>query len=244
MAAFAGALELGSDMIEMDVHLTADGVPVVIHDGAVDRTTDGAGPVSSFTSDQLKSLDAGYRFRSGSEARFPYRGTGVTVPTLREVFSAFPAAHIIVDAKDNDSRLADAMITLVREFDRADRTLLSSFHHDVLVHFRERAPEASTNGSERELKPLLVATWVFFSGLISPTYEAVLVPTHDGRIPVTTRRFIRGAQSRNLFVAAWTINDPDEMIALAARGINGIITDRPDLALTVRRGLLDSEDRE
>ncbi len=240
LEAFAGALEVGADALEMDVHLTADGVPVVIHDGVVDRTTDGAGPVSSFTLGRLKALDAGYRFQPGREPRFPYRGTGVAVPTLREVFSAFPKAHIIVDAKDNDSRLADAMIALVREFDRADRTLLSSFHHDILVHFRREAPEAPTHGSEKELKPLLLATWVFLSGLLSPAYEAVLVPTHDGRIPVTTRRFIRGAQGRNLFVAAWTINDPETMATLAGRGIDGIITDRPDLAVEMRRSRGDS----
>ncbi len=233
--AFAGALKVGADVLEMDVHLSADGTPVVIHDATVDRTTDGVGLVSSFTLEELKALDAGYRFQSEYGSRFPYRGAGVTVPTLREVFTAFPAAHIIVDAKDNDIRLADSMIALVREFGRADRTLLSSFHHDILVHFREAAPEAPTHGSERELKPLLVATWVFLSGLVSPAYEAVLVPTHDGRIPVTTRRFIRGAQSRNLFVAAWTINDPDEMAALAGRGIDGLITDRPDLAVEVAR---------
>lgn len=244
LEAFAGALEVGSDVLEMDVHLTADGIPVVIHDGAVDRTTDAGGSVGSFAIDELKTLDAGYRFRSGSDAGFPYRGAGVTVPTLREVFTAFPTAHIVVDAKDNEPRLADEMIALVREFGRADRTLLSSFHHDILLHFRKEAPEAPTHGSEEEIRPLLLATWTFLSGLLSPAYEAVLVPTHDGRIPITTRRFIRGAQGRNLFVAAWTINDPEQMAALSRRGIDGIITDRPDLALEVRRGLLDSEGLE
>jgi glycerophosphoryl diester phosphodiesterase len=234
LEAFAGALELGSGALEMDVHLTADGVPVVIHDATVDRTTNAVGPVGSFSLEEIKALDAGYRFTPEEGRSFPYRGTGVTVPTLREVFTAFPTAHIVVDAKDNDTRLADSMIALVREFDRTDRTLLSSFYHDILVHFRKEAPEAPTHGSEEELKPLLIASWVFLSGLVSPDYEAVLVPTHDGRIPVTTRRFIRGAHCRNLFVAAWTINDPETMARLADRGIDGIITDRPDLALSVR----------
>ncbi len=233
MEAFAWAGKIGAHVLEMDVHLSADGIPVVIHDAEVDRTTDGKGAVSSFTLDELKSLDAGYRFLSEDGRRFPYRGAGITVPTLREVFSAFPTAHIVVDAQDNDIRRADAMIALVREYDRADRTLLSSFHQRSLRHFRNVAPEAPTNGSEEELKPLLTATWLFLSGLVSPAYEAVLVPTYHGRIPVTTRRFIRGARSRNLFVAAWTINDPDEMAALVDRGIDGIITDRPDLALSL-----------
>jgi len=120
--AFGGALKVGADVLEMDVHLSADGTPVVIHDATVDRTTEGAGLVSSFTIEELKALDAGYRFQSEDGRGFPYRGAGVTVPTLREVFTAFPSAHIVVDAKDNDIRLADSMIALVREFDRADRT--------------------------------------------------------------------------------------------------------------------------
>ena len=89
---------------------------------------------------------------------------------------------------------------------------------------RRRSPRAVPRSGRKTYPP---------AGLVSPAYEAVLVPTHDGRIPVTTRRFIRGAQGRNLFVAAWTINDPETMATLARRGIDGIITDRPDLGLSL-----------
>ena len=235
--AFGRALEVGANVLEMDAHLTADGVPIVMHDDRVDRTTDASGPLGSFTLNEIQGCDAGYRFCPEPGAGFPCRGRGVKVPTLREVFTAFPSAHIIVDAKDNDRRLADAMVALVREFDRADRTLLASFHHDILVHFRKEMPGAATHSSGREVRPLLVATWTFTARLLSPSYEAVLVPTHDGLIPITTRRFIREAHRRNLFVAAWTINAPDEMATLVERGIDGIITDRPDLAVELRRSL-------
>ena len=241
LVSFAGAVDLGADVLEMDVYPTADGVPVVFHDSTVDRTTDATGRVTGFTLAELKRLDAGYRFQAREDSRpaaageFPYRGTGVTVPTLREVFEAFPAAHMIIDAKQNDTRLADAMVALVREFDRADRTVLASFHHEILVHFRTVAPEVATHGSQQELVPLLVASWLFAGGAITPGFNAVLVPQKTGPIPVTTRRFIAAARRRNLHVAGWTINDPDDMRALVRRGIDGLITDRPDLALEVVR---------
>ncbi|TVQ29128.1 MAG: glycerophosphodiester phosphodiesterase, partial [Spirochaetaceae bacterium] len=238
LVAFAGAVDIGADVLEMDVFSTADGVPVVIHDTTVDRTTDGAGPVNSFTLSRLRELDAGYRFRpiagaptADSADEFPYRGQGIRVPTLREVFEAFPAEHMIVEVKENNARLADAMIALVREFGRENRTLIGSFHHDILEHVRATAPEIATHGSERELIPFLVASWLLMGGAMSPGYEAVLVPQRSGPIPVTTRRFIRAAQRRNLHVAAWTINDPDQMRELVRRGIDGLITDRPDLAI-------------
>lgn len=235
IVSFGGAVELGADVLEMDVFQTSDGVPVVLHDTTVDRTTDGTGHVNSFTLDELKRLDAGYRFSPVDSEAHPYRGEGLTIPTLREVFEAFPGEHMVVEVKENDAALADAVVALVREFNRADRTLLASFHHDMLVHFRSVAPEAATHGSERELIPFLVKSWLLLGGTSSPAYEAVFVPQRTGPIPVTTRRFIGAARRRNLFVAAWTINDPDDMRALVDRGINGLITDRPDLALEIVR---------
>ncbi|TVR51820.1 MAG: glycerophosphodiester phosphodiesterase [Spirochaetaceae bacterium] len=235
LVAFDGAVELGSDVLEMDIFRTADGVPVVIHDPTVDRTTDGTGLVSSFTLERLKRLDAGYRFIPAGAVTNPYRGEGVTIPTLREVFEAFPDEHMIVEIKENDTEAADAVVELVREFNRTEHTLLGSFHHDVLVRVRSVAPEIATHGSEKELTTLLVMAWLLLDRAYSPAYEAVLVPQRSGPIPVTTRRFISAARRRNLFVAPWTINDPDDMKMLIGRGADGLITDRPDLALEIVR---------
>ena len=235
LVAFRGAVEIGSDVLEMDIYRTADNVPVVIHDPTVDRTTDGTGLVRSFTLEQLKRLDAGYRFIPAGAVTNPYRGEGVTIPTLREVFEVFPDEHMMVEIKENDNEAADAVVSLVLEFNRADRTLLGSFHHDVLVRVRSTAPEIATHGSEKELTVLLVKAWLRLDRAYSPAYEAVLVPQRSGPIPVTTRRFIGAARGRNLFVAPWTINDPDDMRMLLARGADGLITDRPDLALEIVR---------
>ena len=86
LSAFEHAVALGVDVLEMDIHTTADGAPVVMHDETVDDTTDGTGPLLSFTSAELKELDAGYDWTPDDGQTFPYRGQGITVPTLEEVF--------------------------------------------------------------------------------------------------------------------------------------------------------------
>src|SRR5687768_5589517 len=98
MAAFRNAVRLGSDMVELDVHATADGRCVVIHDPTVDRTTDGTGRVDQMTLAQLQRLDAGYRF-TPDVVTLPFRGQGVRVPTFEEVLTSFPDLRITVELK-------------------------------------------------------------------------------------------------------------------------------------------------
>ena len=234
LIAFQGAVDLGVRVLEMDVHQTADGVPVVIHDETVDRTTNTTGRVIDFTLERLRELDAAYQFSPlETPGTFPLRGTGITVPTLREVFEAFPDAHMIVELKEEDATIADAVLSLVTEFDRVDRTLLASFSHEILVHFRTRNPQIATHASEPEATRFLIASWLFSAGMVSPKYEALLVPPSVGPLPVLTGRFLQAADNRRLFVAGWTINDLSRMRIFARRGIGGLITDRPDLALQV-----------
>lgn len=233
LTAFRGAVALGADVLEMDVHQSAEGIPVVIHDWTVDRTTNGSGPVPSFALEELQELDAAFHFSPLDDpGTYPMRGREVVIPTLREVFDAFPETPMIVEVKENDLGLADRVVALVQEFNRSDRTMLASFHQPVLERFRSSDARLATHLSEREATPFLIASWLFSGHLFSPAGEALLVPTRRGILPVTTGRLLRAAEGRNLFVAAWTINDAEEMKRLLARGVRGLITDRPDLAVS------------
>ena len=95
--AFESAIENGVDVLELDVHSSADGKLVVHHDGSLERTTNGEGLVGDKNLSELKGLDAGYRFTRGGEAGFPFRGKGVEMPTLREVFEKFPLQLINIE---------------------------------------------------------------------------------------------------------------------------------------------------
>jgi glycerophosphoryl diester phosphodiesterase len=234
LTAFHKAMELGSDILELDIWLTADGIPVVLHDGTIDRTTDGSGHVNEFTLMELQSFDAGYRFTPlDTPDEFPYRGQGMHIPALREVFKAFPDTHVIVEVKEERPEAAETLVQLVQEFDRVFLTMGASFHHSILRYFRDNLPEMITHASEQEIIPFLILSQLRLEGLITPKYQSFNIPTKQGRILVANRSLIRAAERRNLFVGIWTINEPDDMIKLIERGAHGIITDRPDYTLDI-----------
>ena len=106
MFAFERAAEMGADVIETEIHSTADNNLVLIHDKTVDRTTNGTGPVNSFTLAELKELDAGYKWTTDGGRTFPFRGKGITVPTLEEVFTGLPNIPINIDIKQIAPSLA------------------------------------------------------------------------------------------------------------------------------------------
>lgn len=237
LTAFYGAVSIGADILEMDVHLTADGIPVVIHDDTVDRTTNGTGRVDGFTLEELKQLDAGYHFtRQNEEDIYPFRDRGVTVPSVREVFQAFPDMPIILELKEHNRDLADAVSRLITEFNRSDKILLASFHPDILTCFRQRHPGMATHASRWEVKRFLPASWLALEGLVTPSYQAFIIPPYSGSIQVATARFIQAARNRNLFVGVWTINDPEDMQRLIDDGVHALITDRPDIAVKLTTG--------
>lgn len=234
LEAFRAARSLGVDAIEFDVFATSDGEPILLHDETVDRTTDGSGAVAELSLDGLRELDAGYRFSPlESDAEYPYRGMGVRIPTLREVFEEFPDMPMIVEIKAEDDALVERVVDLIIEFDRVDLTLGASFSAEVVERYRELLPGLATAGVQGEIVPFIVYNFLFVPGVYSPVSEAFMVPTHVGPLPITSRRFIANAQRRGVHVSAWTINDRETMERLQSRGIEGIVTDRPDLALEV-----------
>ena len=100
LESFRLGLAQGADIIESDVHVTRDGVPVLIHDEAVDRTTDGCGRVAELDWDELQRLDAGYRFSPDGGSSFPFRGRGLRVPALEEAFRELPDVRLNLELKE------------------------------------------------------------------------------------------------------------------------------------------------
>ena len=233
--AFANAHELGVDVLELDVHLSADGAVMVIHDDTVDRTTDGSGRVDALTLEQLRSLDAGYRWRRpGSDPdAFPYRGQGLIIPTLAEVFETFPGRAINVELKADDDALVAAACDLIRQHGREHATLVASFHQRAIDAFRARCPEVATSAGTDEATRFVIMNMLFLGRLYSPQAESFQVPVRRSGIEVVTPRLVRGLRERNVLLDVWTINDESEMRRLLDMGVNALITDRPDLALAL-----------
>lgn len=218
LAAFRKALELGADGIELDVHLSADGVPVVIHDFLVDHTTDGTGAVAGMPLAALKELDAGGWFDPAY--------AGERIPTLAEVMEAVGDTLLLnIELKvagRSDGRLATAVVGLVTRFSLAERVLLSSFEPTALLDVRRLAPHLPLGFLYDPLPsswPVRLRAWRM--GGLRP--EAL----HPHRT-LARRALIRRAHKRGQRVVTWTVDEPAAMARLIAAGIDAIITNYPD----------------
>ena len=239
MTAFSAANELGADVLELDVHESASGEFVVIHDATVDRTTDGHGAIADLTLQELRRLDAGYRWtptgpRQDAEGtEFSYRGAGVTLPTLAEVLAAFPTTAVNVELKQDSGDAAVSLCETVRAAGAVDRVMVGSFHGGPLATFREACPEVSTSASQNEVIVFLALEKLRLSAVLTPPYDALQVPVERSGIRIVTPHFVKAAHARGVDVHVWTINDAAEMQELVAMDVDGLISDRPDRALQV-----------
>ena len=232
MYAFERAVALGVDVLEMDLHVTADGALVLIHDETVDRTTDGTGVVEQMTLAQVKALDAGHYWTEDGGQTFPFRGQGITIATLEELFQAFPQMPMNIEIKRVDNLpVAEPFCQMIRQYNMQDKVLVASFHQDALDQFRAACPELSTSTTQNEVINFFIRHFVGLAASYSPVAQAVQVPEYRSGIHILTPRFIRDAHSRGMDVHVWTVNQAEDMQRMIDLGVDGIITDRPDILL-------------
>jgi glycerophosphoryl diester phosphodiesterase len=233
--AFRKAADLGVDALEMDIRQTADGVLVVLHDETVDRTTDGSGPVAALTLSRLRELDAGYRWSPDGGKTYPHRGQGLTVPSLREVFNALPAARMNLEIKTRDATLSKPVCELIREHRMEHLVVVASFGQDAMDAFRSACPGVATAATAEEARQLFRLTALFLDPLFEPRAEVLQVPERLRDLEVLTPRFVRAARRLNLKIDVWTVNEPEDLKRLIALPVDGIMTDYPDRMLALVR---------
>jgi glycerophosphoryl diester phosphodiesterase len=231
--AFQQAAALGVDVMETDMHSTRDGVLVFSHDETVDRLSDGAGRIRDMTLAELKKLDAAYRWSPDGGSTFPYRGQGIPYPTVEEVFQALPDMRFNIDIKQLDPPLVEDFCRLIRRCNMQDRVLAASFHDRNMAAFRALCPEVVTAGAQNETRDFFLLQLLSLGRLYRPAFQALQVPLSVGRLPIVTRRFVRAAHQRGLRVDPWTVDDPHAMRRLIEMGVDGIITDRPDILMRI-----------
>jgi glycerophosphoryl diester phosphodiesterase len=234
MFAFEHAADLGVDVLEMDIHMTKDGVLVVSHDAEVDRLTDGSGLIKDKSLSEVQGYDAAYDWSPLDDgAEFPYRGQGIVIPTLESVFERFPGYRMNIEIKQAEPSITRPFCDLIRKHGMEDKVLVASFKDEALAEFREVCPDVATSGSQGQIKPFVYMHLAFLGRLFPPNFSAVQVPIESSGVTILTRRFVSVAHARGLWVDAWTIDDPAEMQMLIDIGVDGIITDRPDLLMEV-----------
>jgi len=216
------AVDLGADAIEFDVRVTRDGVPVVMHDPDVDRTTDGRGLVESFTFAEIRKLDAGARLHGPGTSPLP-------VPSLEEVFDRFRTLPFVIEVKELAA--VEATEQLIAKFAAEDRVVVGSAETTVMQRFY--GTKLRTCASMRDATMLIP---VALAGLkpAKPSYDILSVtPRFRGfRIPVL--RMAAAARELGIATQVWTVNDPESARAYWLGGVAGIVTDDPGAILRAR----------
>jgi glycerophosphoryl diester phosphodiesterase len=238
IAAFDLGIAAGADGLELDVHLSADGVVIVCHDDTLDRTTNASGPVSARTAAELSRVDAGYRFRA-PDGTYPFRNQGIGIPTLREVLRRYPTIPVVVEMKVDRPEMGRAVAAEVREATAAERVCAAGYGLGSMREARQALPEMASSACLPEVRLALYRSWVGWPVRRVP-YGGYQVPEHAGRLRVVSRRFIRHAHAAGLEIQVWTVDAAADVTRLLRWGVDALITNRPDVAVPLRDGFVRS----
>lgn len=236
MAAFELAIDAKADVLEIDVRLSRDGHVIVTHDASVIRTTNGKGLVAEHSLTALKAFDAGHQY-TDAENNTPWRGKGLTLLSLSELFNAFPSVGINIDIKDPHEQAAKSVAAALRKLNDGRWLNVGSFHPKIVHAFRHFAPEISTAATQWDVAAhyfgRLLPRRIQAPVLKRAQGEVLQIPQRWNGLPLNTPAFINHLQNENQPVMYWTINDEPSMLTLLDRGANGIVSDEVILARKV-----------
>jgi glycerophosphoryl diester phosphodiesterase len=235
-------------IIELDVRQSRDGAIVVIHDGTVDRTTNGKGRVGDLTLAQLQALDAGYCATPGQgrgtpreavcrdparAGEFPLRGKGYRIPTLTEVLAALPPRTVLgIEVKEPGFEAA--LANELRRSGRLDRIVVGSSHDDVGRALRGLLPEAVHYFPKLAALRFLLAAKLTGGRLARPDYQVLAIPKQVPLFSLASPAVIAAAHRRGVMPAYFIIDDEADIEALFQAGADAVMTDYPSRALQVR----------
>ena len=205
--AFGSALDAGADFIETDAHGTRDGIAVLFHDDTLDGKR-----ISEYDFAELPSY----------------------IPTLEEALNRFPEARFNIDIKNSEASVPVAQV--LNALGAHNRVLLTSFSARRRKDTMALAPGTASSPAVTEFTPALLAALCGLQPLVTlmlKRFDAVQIPTRGAGINTVSPRLVQMFHKAGVLVHVWTINDPEQMRLLISAGIDGIVTDRTDLALPV-----------
>ncbi len=250
MYALDRAMRLGSDMLELDVNTSSDGELMVMHDGTVDRTTNGTGSVEDMTAAEIQALDAGHYLVPGEgavqgrpDADYPFRGVRLgtkdppsgfkprdfRIPTLGEVLATYPDVPTNIEIKGGSTedvaayvRNAEALAAFLNDLGREEGIVVASFNDAALARFHELAPQI-------DMAPATGAVAAYKFGEVAPPEgtKVFQVPVSFSGIPITDQAFVDRVHTDGFAIHVWTINDEPTMNQLLGWGVDGIMTAEP-----------------
>ncbi|MGL5979036.1 MAG: glycerophosphodiester phosphodiesterase [Erysipelotrichaceae bacterium] len=255
MRAFRNAVAMGVDVLEIDIMMTSDGVLVTHHgqneSGNIDLMSNASGLVHEMSFDELQAFNFGYNFQA-LDGSYPYRDVEgeeiadleINIPALEQVFATFGnrvlyVLEIKAEAGAKKEEAVDALYELIDQYDVAEVSMVATFYDDINAYYYASRPDIAISTSVGPTTNYIVSNLFYLPFLFQPKGHAALqMPLEEsapviGTIDLTQERFIKQAQKQNMAVHYWTINDVETMQRLIDLGVDGIITDRPDLLLTL-----------
>jgi glycerophosphoryl diester phosphodiesterase len=224
LAAFIKAVEMKADAVELDAKLLKDGSIIILHDATLDRTTNGTGSVYRYSYDEIKELDAGSHF----SAQF----SDECIPTLDNVFDVI-GKDILINVELTNygkpwDRLPFEVIQLVRRYQLQKKVLLSSFNPWALIAAKRFDPEVP--------RALLVhpGEAKILRAILKTVVDHMAYHPHQSLV---TENMMEDERKNKKIVNVWTVNDRTKMLDLHTLGVDGIITDFPDIAIDVVHGM-------
>jgi glycerophosphoryl diester phosphodiesterase len=234
LPAFDRAAALGADALEIDVRLTADGTVVVFHDEETARLTGAPGTIEARTLAEVAALDAAFSFSTDGGKTFPLRGAGVSVPTLAEALARHPRMRFNVDAKTDDAALAEALARDVTAAGAVERVCLGSFFDVQAERLGRLLPDACRYLPQDAATCHVLSAKSGSGGHGCPAgYDLADLPHRMGVLTVVDAKVVGYFHGRGVPVHVWTVDDEREMRDLLALGVDGIVTDRPDVLARV-----------
>lgn len=213
-------------LLEGDIHVSSDGVAVMMHDRDVDRTTDGTGPLRNKSLEELQQLDAAYKFSPDRGTTFPLRGKGIRVPTFTEGLLAAPDHWFLIEMKDGVG-VVDAALASIAEAKAEKRVVIASFNPLFMNQLREKAPHILTCFDTQGAMQLLLAlrgtawdTYVPQADMLtySPGLEKTLALTAEELVKV---------RAKGVHLQVHTLNTEEAMNKYLDLGVDSILTDYP-----------------
>ena len=222
------AVRAGADVVDADVRVTADGLLVASHDDDLRSQTGTPGSLRTKTLSQLRSFDAGYTW-PGPRRDFPLRGRGVTIPTVEEILKAFPNRRVSMEFKTTGGE--QTLCNLLRRLGRASDVYVGSAGDAAVDRFKPLCPEVTITVTDAMVGDMRNA---------QTTGRAWCSPSPIGQPPfvigarrVVTRESVAWNHAHGMAVYTWTLDDPKQLEAAVAAGVDGVYTGRADLARQV-----------
>jgi glycerophosphoryl diester phosphodiesterase len=236
---FEQCLALGAHAIESDVQVSADGVPVLLHDAELDRVSDQPGGVSSRNFAEIERIDAAYHFtleeRGATEPEDDgaFRGLGHRIPSVEAAFRALPNARFNLEIKTTENDAVRKVVGMVASAGRADRTLLVAGDDDIMRVLRDEIARqdvrVATSASLSEI--VAVVKSAVEGSPPPPEIQSLQIPAQFSGGDLVTPALVEHAHRHDVKIHVWTVNDPEEMDRLLDLGVDGLVTDFPGRAV-------------